>query len=519
MRRAALATILWIFVIAAPHSLFGADLAFQLETLEASVEALEAQHVLNRGQARSLGVKLSHASDALREADAKRVSSHLGGFESEALGLVASGRLSSKLGQALIGAAASIRVSVERLAFTVPEIKIELPQPCAANEPCVPLQFRVDPGAGKGGDGTKGAPFGTIADALAAGKQSGACGVELLLAPGSYDEGIDVPFDLRVTGEGTGVVLTGSIVNRGGWDLHLDRISLRSSPWPGAVIVDSHCDSRTELSRVEIDGASGTGVFQRRGSIRIGLTTIRGTDAVGGDPGSGTALRLVDGAKGVLGLVGIEGNASGILAEGVGTSLYAAGVLIAGNRVTPFAEEIPEGEAPQAPGVEVRGGALLLMQFGVVRDNDLYGIVIQDGSRAHVRYTTVEGTRSLPSSHPYGRFADANIVARRSTIELDSFRATRSLVGLILRDALGYGARGEISHHEIGLGLSFSALPTSDEVTTLVRCITDRTRMLYNRRNVDSTILPLPPADPPEGEPPPAPVCARVPFDCTWCGE
>lgn len=521
MQRAAVAIIVLAFLLANPARISAADLASQIEMLERSVEALGAERVLNGGLTRSLTVKLSHAMDALRQADAKRVSSQLRAFENQSRGLVASGRVPVKPGTALIDGAISARLAVERIAFTVPPIMVDLPQPCAITEPCEMARLWVDPRGGKGASGTEDSPFPTIADAIALARQQGACGVELRLAPGRYEENVDVSLDLRVIGEGEGVVLTGSIVNYAGWDLHLERVVLQSSSWPGAIIVDSQCDSRTEISRVRIDGAAGSGIFQRGGSIRIGLTTIRGVRAVPGAPESGTALWLTGGTKAVLGLVGIEENAAGgILAEGEETGVYAAGVLIERNEVTPFAEVLEEGALPQGPGIDVRDGALLLMQFSVVRDNDLYGLLLRNGARAHVRYSKIERTRRLPSTHAYEWLADANVlVDDGSAIELDSYLVAHSLAGIILRNSLGSGSRGEISHHAIGIGLLFSSLPTGEEVSNLVTCMTDRTRMLHNDRNVDSTILPLPPTDPPGGEPPPPPVCERVAFDCAWCGS
>lgn len=498
--------------------LLAAEPVSQIEALGRAVESLRADQLVQPGAARSLTVKLEHASDALRQADARKAMTQLHAFEQEARGLTSAGRLPSKTGQALVDGAASTRLMIDRLAFTIPPIITDDFQPCSAPQACIKMPLWVDARASKGGDGTRVSPVATIAEAIALARHSGACGADIHLVPGLYTENVDVPLHLAILGDGEGVFLEGSIFNGGGWDLRVERITIRSSPWPGGIVVDSQCASVTEISRTTVEGATGSGIAQRGGKLRLGLSLIRGTTAVPGEAESGTGLRLTGGAKAVLGLVGLEENGGGaLLASGEETGVYAAGLLVARNQVTPYAEPLPEGETPQAPGVDIRDGALLLMQFSVLRDNDLFGLVLREGARAHVQFTTIERTRSLPNEHPYERHVDSNVTVIGSRIELSSFTLSHSLVGLMLRDSLGAGSRGEISHNTIGLGIFWSG-PPLDDISNLVRCLTDRTAFAHNERNVDSTFLPVPPADDPIGDPPPPPSCARVPFDCTWCG-
>jgi hypothetical protein len=503
-------------LLAAP--LLAAEPVLQIEILQSAVYSLQADHVLPYGTVRSLTVKLEHTSDALRQADAQRAITQLQAFENEAQGLTFAGRLPSKIGQALVDGAASTRLMIERLAFTVPTIITEGLQPCTAPESCVKTPLWVHPKAPKGGNGTRAFPVATIAEAIALARKWGACGLEIHLAPGLYVENVDVTLHLDILGDGEGVVLQGSVVNRGGWDLRVDRITIRSSPWPGGVVVESQCEARTEISRTTIEGATGSGVTQRGGTLRLGLSAIRGTVAVPGEPESGTGLRVTGGAKAVLGLVGIEENGGGgLLASGEETGVYAAGILVARNRVTPYVEPLSKDEIPQAPGIDIRNGALLLMQFSVLRDNDLYGLTLRDGARAHVRFTTVDRTRSLSERHPYAELADSNVAVINSGIELFSYTLSRSVVGLLMADSLGAGSQGVISHNNIGLAISWSGTPV-DEISSLVRCLTDKTIFPHNDRNIDSLSLPLPPPDIPGEDSPPPPPCARVPFDCTWCG-
>lgn len=509
---------LLVLMLVAALPLIAADPASEIEVLETTVQSLGVQQLLTPGQVRSLVVKLEHANDALRQADARKAMTQLHAFESEARGVVRASKLDPKIGAALLAGAISARLAIDRIAHTVPPIRTDVFQPCGSPQACMKTPMWVNSRARKGGTGSESSPVATIAEAISLARAAGACGIELHLSPGIYPESIDVPLDLEIAGNDEGVVIEGSIVNRGGWSLDIDRITLRSSPWPGAIVVDSACASSTEISRATIEGATGAGIAQRGGSIRLGLSIVRGTLPVPGEPGSGTGVKLTGGAKAVLGLVALEENrGGGLLAMGTETEVYAGAVVVARNEITPHLEPLPPGDVPQAPGIDVRDGALLLMQFGVVRENQLYGLMVREGSRAHIRFTRVERTMSLPEFHPYHWAADSNVVVVRSRIELASVTLSRALVGLLMLDSLGAGTRGEISHHEIGLAVSWSG-PPIDETYNLVRCLTDRTPFINNVRNIDASTLPLPPPDLPGEEPPPAPPCARVPFDCTWCG-
>lgn len=196
--------------------LLAADPVSQIEALGHTVESLRADHLIQHGTARSLIVKLEHTSDALRQADARKAMIQLHAFEYEARGLTSAGRLPSKMGQALVDGAASARLMIDRLAFTVPPIIAGVFQPCSAPEACVKMPLWVDARASKGGSGTRGSPVATIGEAIALAQHSGACGADIHLVPGVYVENVDVPLHLAILGEGEGVFLDGSIVNRGG---------------------------------------------------------------------------------------------------------------------------------------------------------------------------------------------------------------------------------------------------------------------------------------------------------------
>ena len=499
--------LLWLGCVtgpgnAAPHE--------TIDQLSEQVETFVAQKILNKGQGRSLGVKLDHAARRLQRGKARSAIRQLGAFERRSKAL--SSVLPQKDVQFLIGQSQLARQEISALAFDLPVHKIGTIQPCFSDEGCEYTVLHVDAAARDLADGSEDNPFSTIAEAIARALKLNACGVELRLAAGTYAESVQATLHLKLRGEGRGVVINGSIVNHDGWALGVERLQIRSAATPGAIVTDSFCPSETEISRVRISDATGFGVFQRGGRLRMDLSTIADTRELAGLPASGTGIMLTGGVQAIIGLVDVErSHSSGLAAEGPGTRVYIAASRFAnGDAALPV---ISDGASrPAAPGVDIRQGALALMQFTTIVGNELYGLAVADGAQMHFRYGTIENTLILPRRHPLGSLADANVLGRQAAaIELTSFTIQNSLAGLILKASPASASIGSLRNHEIGIFLDTDPLE-SEAVNEAFQCLTDRVTFRNISRNVDGPILPIP--DDGGGDPP---VCVRVPFDCDWC--
>lgn len=500
--------LVWLGCLSAPGKAAPHETIIQLNQ---RVEALVAQQVLNTGQGKSLGVKLDHAARELQAGNARSVIQQLGAFEKESTAL---GRiLPQKDALFLIGQSLLARQEISRLAFELPGHLAGTFQPCFSDEGCEYLALHVDAAALGPADGSEDHPFATIAAALAHALKLGACGVELILAAGTYAESVQVPLHLKLRGEAPGVVINGSIVNPDGWALAIARLQIRAAALPGAIVTDSPCPADTEIARVGISAAAGFGVFQRGGRLRMNLSTIADTRADAALPASGTGIMLSGGVQAIIGLVNVErSRASGLAAQGPATRVYIAASRFADGDVALPADP-GDTSRPPASGVDLRQGALALMQFSALTGNELHGLAVSDGARLHFRYGTIENTRELPRSHSLHRIADANLLGdHAAAIELTSFTIQNSLAGLIMNASPASATIGRLRNHEIGIYLNPDP-PDPDVFNEAFLCLTDRVSFVNIRRNVDGPFLPIPGDG--GGDPP---VCVRVPFDCSWCG-
>ncbi len=478
--------------------------------LDQRVEALAAQQTLTPGQGTSLGVKLDHAARQLELGEPQSAIRQLRAFELEstALGAV----LPQKDAQFLIGQSQLARREISDLAFELPAHRAGTIQPCFSDIGCEYTVLHVDAAATGLADGTADNPFSSIAEALVDALKRKACGVELRLAAGTFAESVTVPLHLKLRGEGRGVVIGGSVVNHDGWALAIERLQIRSAPAPGAIVTDSLCPSDTEISRVDISGAAGFGVFQRGGRLRMNLSSVADTRAHAGLPGSGTGIMLTDGVQAIIGLVDVErSRSSGLAAAGPATRVYVAASRFANGAVA-LPATAQDVSRPPAAGVDVREGALALVQFTTLTGNELYGLAVTDGGQLHFRYGSVENTRELPRSHPLGDFVAANLFgSAAAAIELTSFTIQNGLVGLFLDASPATATIGQLRNHEVGIFLDPDP-PEPEEFNKAFHCVTNRVSLINNRRNVAGLFLPVPGDG--NGDPP---VCVGVPFACTWC--
>jgi hypothetical protein len=126
-----------------------------------------------------------------------------------------------------------------------------------------------------------------------------ACGRVVRLEPGVFDAGqveITAP-TILVGSEGTTVV--GSLMVRAGVPLRVDGVAFARSPYPGAIFA-SHPLADVTLRNVTISGATGYGIFQHGGVLRVYQSTISGTRAGGRRAPEGAGV-IADGARVVPG--------------------------------------------------------------------------------------------------------------------------------------------------------------------------------------------------------------------------
>ncbi|MGD8331966.1 MAG: hypothetical protein PVJ49_21205, partial [Acidobacteriota bacterium] len=261
-----------------------------IEQLSVEVLRLTEQKVLNTGQGRSLSTKLDNAIDGLMVGDPDAVLRPLHAFRQEIGALVFAQVVGGKDGlllQELADQAIHGVSAVKDVPRVLPGV-----MPCPAPSPCEVLRLHVDQSAPSGGDGSTEAPFRTITEALAAADRAEACGVDVVLHPGVYRESVTLTRATRIEGTSDRPIITGRIFNGAGHSLQVSGITLEGSPAPGAIVVDGPCGSSTEVANLVIRNANRYGIFQRRGSLRVIGTVIRGTVPDPGDADTGRAIRL-----------------------------------------------------------------------------------------------------------------------------------------------------------------------------------------------------------------------------------
>lgn len=501
----------------APHELIEA--AGQL------IDGLLTQQVLNKGQALSLRGKLGDAREALWRADAGAAIRRLRAYTNEVDALGQGGVLPAKDALALGDYGTAAMELVGGIAFRVPSVipavKLGCGQPVPCPQPLVlyvaSAKARLNP------DGGQETPFRTIAAALAAAEEAGACAVEIRLARGTYSGDIAINRNTRIIGEETRrTIVRGSIVDEGGHDLELRGLTVAASPAPGGVVVRA-CPANVELSSVLIDGATRHGVRQDGGALRMFAVQVRGTIAQSDDVYAGSGVRLTGGTRAVIGLSTIDGSGSvGLSVSDAQTRVYVAASLISNNRSNPsFDDRIPPA-LPGYGGAEVREGALLLMQFTTLRGNEILGLSAQSGGRVHFRYGSIAETTSRRIAGA-GIFGGVNVLSKTDgVVHTTEFVSTRSEnIGYRVSSGFATAFWGIISHNPIGLGFG-GGPPPSDPGYTLpiaIECVCNALRAIRNDR-----VIEVPdPGDIVGGSfcslGPPSPICRTVPLVCDWCGS
>ena len=391
----------------------------------------------------------------------------------------------------------------------------------------------VEPSAKKVAEPRDENEFSKISDALDYAVENDYDCVNVDLAAGTYNEGtLEISRDTNFLGESKdSVTISGaSIVNEGSHQLGIKDVTLSESQGDAAVWVSNNA-AVTRLETVDIVEATGNGLYQNGGDATLDDVTISNTIrqtsgeviSGGGEFGelpaivlpvpidSGAGIFLKGGVKVILQNIIMDNNANGALRiDGENTKVYSNELDV---RNSGFASELysEDGISVANGAVEARNGALLLMENGIISNNDFVGLLIMEGAKAHVRDVDVEDTNSVNID---GRnLGGINVALKTSAdapygiseIEMHDFVVSGAdLVGISVNNGKIY-AEGEVSENVIGIYLG-----TEADVER-IDCLD--VASIDNEMNLDSVVLPVPGAYGDEE----ALECVEVPFECPWC--
>jgi PAN domain len=259
-----------------------------------------------------------------------------------------------------------------------------LPQPCAT--------FHVDvEAAGQDKqDGSIERPFATINAAIASATER-KCSLDIVLAPGTYVENLDVAADLKLKGaDKTSSEIQGGLRTVGNF--------------------------KTVLSDVGFSGAPFA-VYKEGGTIqmtRVAVSDIVFAPTAGIDsPG---AVRIVNATGVVSGLVVSDVSSPALLVEGPEARIKAVALVVSDS------EPVMGASQPlrNVGAVEVRGHAAVMGSLWKIFDNQLFGVLVTEGASLHLSSAEVTNTFSA-----VGGFGPDNlIVLDAGILEIDHVVST-----------------------------------------------------------------------------------------------
>jgi hypothetical protein len=278
--------------------------------------------------------------------------------------------------------------------------------------------------------------------------------------------------------------------------------------------MDAPC-ATTLVRGVLIDRAERYGIFQRGGALSVISSVIRETRAQADTISAGTGIYLSGGVQAVLGLVSIDrGESAALVATGADTQVYGNGVSVTGTGINPhFRDQLDDLSYAGFAAVEAKNGALLLMEYSHLNDNERSGLLVHDGAQAHFRYAIISFTRTIEEEGLLRPLGGNNVLVVGATLEINNFTLSHAeLAGLSALDAYVTLSDGTVSHSEIGVHVD----PPDDPDYVALACLQDQVSYEHNARTIDSFILPVP--DPCVDCPAPGAGCRTVTFFCEWCG-
>lgn len=331
-----------------------------------------------------------------------------------------------------------------------------------------PLTFYVAAGRTKG-NGSFGAPFGTIGEALTAGSARGACHLRVLLRGGTFPESFAVPVPrLEISTVGGRNVIAGAIVNAGRW---------------------------LEMRGVEIVATGTVGLRQTGGRLKLSAVSITAAKADDKILDSGIGLWLSDGALATLDLVVFDRNDhQAIRLEGVGTEawLTSVGVTNTGNRHPAMLGSITTADEHMG-AVQVSRGAKAIVRLSTITGSKWVGLNVDNGAEALLVHSRVSDTGEGDIGTV--RTPALNIVSNHGAVVEAFFLQTRNAIAdLFLAD----DAFLTLHHAVIGgaeIGLVLLSLTPIPGYSPLVCASLDGTIFTDVTHRIQADVLP-PPTDP-----------------------
>lgn len=349
---------------------------------------------------------------------------------------------------------------------------------------CVPLRLTVggrDANVGESG-------FASLRAALLHASDADACAVRVRLKAGEHQGSVSLDRDTELVGPERGrAVFRGTLGNRGPYRLSVRGVHLRGAGRPGAVSVD-HPRARTELRLLTVSGARGYGVRQEGGRLVLERVNVFGIAAVVGLPGSGAGVLLSDGAEARLdGVTLADNETGGLVLRGTDTRARATKLHV-------LRTGAPPAGAPHPGAVRVSGDATLLASVPRLDDNEVAGLHVRDGGRAHLRGGYVRRTRAAGDRSGVNVVVDGGAAVFRDVTLSDA-----DLAGLVVDGGGSVSlVNGTVSRNAIGVSLrSFHPLT----------CLQRGTVYRDNEINLDRATPPVPGEEAEESG-----RCARVPW-------
>jgi hypothetical protein len=394
----------------------------EIQRAEDMVGELLEQGALSKQIHDQLDQSLRRARLSLFEAEPQEALDGLSDFLDEASQYIEKGLLAPNPGGILLqfglSAMEAIRADLAPMELPIwPEFcQAEPPPP--ANIPVL----HVSANAMKEGDGSVARPFRTITAALARAQIANMGAVDLRVAPGRYEEHLQITRHTRILGTDAPLLITtlaGSIENRGPWSLevrHLAIVDSGSGP-PGALFVRHPCAS-TILERVSILHPVGFGISQRGGRFTAQALFVDNTWPA--SPTVGAAIFLDGGVEaGLRGVHISRSHGGGLVIKDPETRASASMLEITDTEANPFAVD-GDISNPGLASLEIRDGARFLGRFVTVDRNELAGVLVYNGAICDLTYARISNTRSY-SVDAFVRLGGINLTVFNATCRMSGF--------------------------------------------------------------------------------------------------
>ena len=330
-----------------------------------------------------------------------------------------------------------------------------------------PLAFYVAAGRTKG-NGSFGAPFGTIGEALTAGSARGACHLRVLLRGGTFPESFVVPVPrLEISTVGGRNIIAGAIVNAGRW---------------------------LEMRGVELAATGTVGLRQSGGRLQLAAVSITGAQADDKILDSGIGLWLSDGTLATLDLVVFDRNDhQAIRLEGAGTEAWLNSVGVTNTGSHHPAVLVTETEDDHLGAVQVSRGAKAIIRLSSITGSTWVGLNVDHGAEALLVHSRVSNTSE-------GRIGTArtpalNIVSNYGAVVEAFYLQTRNAIADLF---LAHDAFLTLHHTIVGgaeIGLVLFSLTPIPGYSPIVCATLDGTIFTDVTSNIQADLLP-PPTDP-----------------------